>query len=236
MQDSNSIEPDLNVSSKQEGLLVLSVHQEALFGELSDKQTEMGTIYRGALRVLSDAGNADSYSLAAHNLRELMDKLPAHIGVDITDWRIHLSHKLDPLSEAWATASKSSPARKASKNWSGKIDQHLRKFLSQTDEFFEWLLEHRPRRRAVVGRALLELEPADIQPPKTVQEIGISEWMDYYNYFVSVAHHRDFSKDEYESILFGLEHYLLDRLRPRVFEGFQEIQELIDKGELSDNT
>ena len=49
--------------------------QGALAEELKKKAPQLEIIYLGALKVLADQGNPDRLALAAHNFRELFEKV-----------------------------------------------------------------------------------------------------------------------------------------------------------------
>ena len=59
-------------------LLQLSAQQRALYEALAEQDKRLAGIYLGSLLVLSQLENPDSLALAAHSLRELMEKLPKY--------------------------------------------------------------------------------------------------------------------------------------------------------------
>ena len=54
---------------------VLADQQVRLLRALQSKDDSLAAMYLGALRVLSDCDNQDRFSLAAHGIRELMEKI-----------------------------------------------------------------------------------------------------------------------------------------------------------------
>ncbi|MFQ5922328.1 MAG: hypothetical protein ACE5M4_05745 [Anaerolineales bacterium] len=229
-----SADPGVDPRGTISEVLEVAPHQEALMNELFDRRTDLGNIYLGALFVLSNASNHDRHALAAHNLRELMDRLMAHIGVDTRAWTDQMAGRLEPLVTAWTQASENSSAHTGPDDWSGAIDNHLRKFLHKAEKFFAWLNENRIARRVSVRQTLENLDPGRKQVPEAIRAPGIKAWMKYHKYFVGVAHHHGFAPSEFDSNLHDLEHYLLNRLRPRTFQEFEEIRKLIEQGEASD--
>lgn len=216
--------------------LDLVAHQQALMEELYRRGSLLGVMYQGALSVLADGENPDRLTLAAHNLRELMNRIPDYLGVETKDLKVRMGDKVTPLAAAWEQTCNGSSARRGPKEWGGKIDGSLAKFLVDIEEFFEWLLEHRPKRRAVVGKTLRELDDASVPLPEPIQELRITEWQKYYRYFVAVAHHSSAMEDEFGAYLYSLEMYLLHQLRPKTFEDIEEIDVLIREGESHDRS
>jgi hypothetical protein len=56
--------------------LQLTPTQQGLFEALVDRRGTLGEWYRAAVAVINDGGLPDRLALAAHALRELMEKLP----------------------------------------------------------------------------------------------------------------------------------------------------------------
>lgn len=187
--------------------LDLEVHQRALMDDLYKRESSLGAMYHGALSVLADKENPDRLALAAHNIRELLNRLPDHMGVESKDRRIRLSDKVASLAAAWERTCNASSARNGPNHWAGLIDQVLAKFLVEIEEFFNWRAVHIPRRRAVVGKTLGEFDEGSVPLPKPIQDLRISEWENYHNFFVSVAHHSTTSEDDFASNLYWLERY-----------------------------
>jgi hypothetical protein len=56
--------------------LILPEQQLALYKALLRKHDVLAQMYYGAIKVLTDIDNPERYALAAHDMRELMEKLP----------------------------------------------------------------------------------------------------------------------------------------------------------------
>lgn len=220
--------------AERDSLFEFSPFQQELMDELYRRETAMGIMYHGALRVLNDGENPDRFSLAAHSIREMLSRLPDHIGVESKDRRVRLSDRVSSLEQSWSHACDGSSSRDGPRNWNGVIDKPLHSFLTAMEDFVEWRAENIPRRRAVVGRTLRELDEAPVPLSGTLQELRISEWEMYHDFFVSVAHHGSVTEEDFSSHLYWFEGYLLDQLRPRTFEEIREIEEVIKEGEARD--
>ena len=60
---------------------ILAGQQQALLTALIEKDPHLGVMYLGGLHVLRQEGNPDREALAAHAIRELMEKLPQFVDV-----------------------------------------------------------------------------------------------------------------------------------------------------------
>jgi hypothetical protein len=63
----------------------LSGPQRRFYEALADQDGDLAAMYEGAIQVKEIAYIADRFSMAAHNLRELLEKLPIYIGVGTND-------------------------------------------------------------------------------------------------------------------------------------------------------
>ena len=59
----------------------LSGPQLRFYEALADQDGDLAAMYEGAIQVMETAYIADRFSMAAHNLRELLEKLPIYIDV-----------------------------------------------------------------------------------------------------------------------------------------------------------
>jgi hypothetical protein len=185
-------------------------------------------MYMGCLAVLRDEANPDALHLAAHAARELMRYVPQVLDLP---WKAHnegLGKKVEALYGQWLSAIKKSKCRQGSV-WDGPLDASLKKLLSTLDELFQWKETHMPRRRVEAMKVLTMLE-ASLELPQHLQEANADAWEALAGYFNGLAHHGSTaSRPDFERRLFELEEFLLSRLRPRTFEDFGEIDELLGK-------
>jgi hypothetical protein len=188
-------------------------------------------MYFGALVALSHTENPDHLAQSAHSIRELMEKIPAFLDVQTRAHQESLSSKVRELEDSWQTAIQRS-ASYDDGNWNGEIDQPLSQLLEKLQQFFNWLGEHRPRRRAEVAATLHRLDGSDHTLPKPLEELEVERWMRIRDFFQAVSHHRkQATRDEFEGWLDALEMFLLDRLEPRTFADFDTIDEIIEEGQ-----
>ncbi len=211
--------------------VVLSGPQLALHRALTEKDEMLGNIYAGALTVLGSGGNPDKLGLAAHGVRELMEKLPAYVDVQTKARFESLKVKAIELEAQWDKTLRNSSSFDGS-TWAGDIDGSLRKFLDRLRLFFEWFTQHNPRRLEEMTKALRGLDPAGNMLPEPLERLTVSAWDEMRDFFVAVAHHRkQTSQDEFETWMRAFEGFLLERLVPRTFEDFDMIDAIVAEGE-----
>lgn len=141
--------PKGEVSSR----LALSGQQRALLRSLAQKSNELSKIYLGGIQVLHDRTNPDAFSLAAHAIRELIEKIPEHLDVPVKAQKETAKGKIREIEEFWQRATANSRCHNDGL-WNGKIDGPLRKLLTKVDSFFDWFRNHYPRRCARLGSNL----------------------------------------------------------------------------------
>lgn len=214
-----------------QGVGKLSGQRLALFNSFDERDAALSKMYLGGIKVLEDSTNPDRFAQCAHSMRELMEKLPELLDVPTQAQKESLKTKVRELEDAyWSTQKKTNCF--SSNVWDGSIDGHLRKFLSRIGNFFEWFKSHHPRRRDELHAVLTRLDGGRHTLPKPLASLNVDAWDQKRDYFQSVAHHRRRveDEDEFRQRLDALERFLLDRLKPRTFEDFTEIDALLDEG------
>lgn len=214
----------------------LSDNQKSLLDALAEQNDNLRTMYYGALVVLKDADNPERLVLAAHGIRELMEKIPMYVNVSIDEptnagnTQYNLKQQVNELRDMW----NSSVANNASFDegrWIGEIDGDLQRFLDKCQIFFEKYQEERPTRLQEMATALHLLDKSGYLLPEPLQEKNIRNLKGLRDFFQAVSHHRNpCSEDEFYYQLEKFEGFLLDRLVPRIFADFDEIDEIIREG------
>jgi hypothetical protein len=77
--------------------------QVQLLEELGSLATELGKVYLGALRVLSDESNPARVYFVAHAVREVANQLPKYLDIPIAK-RVEYVNLLDDLAPRWEEA------------------------------------------------------------------------------------------------------------------------------------
>jgi hypothetical protein len=219
------IRPDSEETAREP----LGKRQRELVSALNEKDSRLADMYLGVLWVRSHPSNPDGVAHAAHGMRELMEKLPIYLNFPLRQSNVSLTEKVNELESAWSKGCDSSCLKTG---WSGNIDAPLRKFLDSVASFFDWYVVSRPKRKERTAKVLRSLDLAGVALPEAVERIQIDEWHDMHGYFQGVAHHNNGAPTrEFENYLQGFEVFILDRLRPKIFDDQAKLQNLIEEAE-----
>src|SRR6202035_1428238 len=125
---------------------------------------------------------------AAHEMRELMEKIAEIVDVEIRALNERMGPKVTELEAAFDSMlgkSKLKPPK-----WDGKVDQPVQRCLEKLREFVEWKKNHQPRRRDEVTSVLRALDGPNRILPGDMEKIHVQSWMDAKKFFDDVAHHQ----------------------------------------------
>jgi len=209
----------------------LSGQQRTLMRALDERDPGLSAIYLGAIMVLVDTSNPDRLPQCAHSVRELMEKLPERLDVPTQAQKESLKVKVREIEDAYVGAQQKTSCFSSVDGWSGTIDVPLKKLLSKIGGFFDWFSTHHPRRRDELHGVLTRLDGSGRELPKPLASLNVDAWDKKRDYFQSVAHHRlNTDEQEFRRWMDALERFLLDRLAPRTFDDFAEIDTIIGEG------
>ncbi len=199
--------------------------QRDVSASLAEQDALYAQIYIGALTAAACAGNPDQLALAAHGLRELMEKYPRRGGEDTIPPSERLGPRTDALGELWRGTREVSHA--LGDAWSGTIDPALAAFLGAVDAHLQWASTRQPKDIAMRAKieALGDVSPAQV-------ERAIRTWRRLEDYFTDVSHHKRTTKERFAQQQEALERFLLRLHRPerRTFELLRAIDGLIAEG------
>ena len=201
---------------------------------LLKKEERLARMYHGAMVVLDDLNNPDRLALAAHDLRELMEKIPRVLDVPLATQRQGgLKEKCLELMDRWRRAEKNSKCN-GDDGWQGDIDGHLHKFLIKLAEFFSWFEKDYPTRNEEARQALRALDGAPYPLPAELERPRVSQWREIEIYFTQISHHKSpESEEEFVTNVDDLERILLNRMQPSTFDDFDTLDKIIERGEQS---
>ncbi|HUU95597.1 MAG TPA: hypothetical protein VM487_07645 [Phycisphaerae bacterium] len=207
----------------------LTAQQRAVVGEVTRLDAQLANMYLGAIRILHDERNPDRFALAAHGLRELIEKIGERLGAP-TAGGPSLTEKVRQLREKWR--SKSIPTVYDKQAPLPTSNRSLRDFLNSCEGFFGWFDESIPTRRERLGTFFAATDPAGRRLVRPIEELLVNQWLDVRDQLVAVAHHRkNPTRTEFRKLLETLESLLVERLRPKVFEQQDELDQIIAEGE-----
>lgn len=206
-------------------LMGLRGFQNELYQALVERRQDCGTYYLSALTALNDTSLPDRMALAAHALRELMEKLPIETFDSVTD----LNQRVNGLRPFWEEARKECQATENAP-WVGEIGEALRSFLETVQQFFDVRDRVASSRQEQRVRFLRELEGTRVPLPEDIHRENAIFWGKLSAYFTQVSHHRHRPPEsDFRNRLSDLEAFLAARMMPKATADLAEIDALLDQ-------
>jgi hypothetical protein len=205
----------------------LSPEQQMLVVALTDKGADLAEIYVGACVALGDARNPQRVFLAAYCCRELMDHMPRYLDVPSLPREPPGLKQLitDMLLPAWnelEAAVDDNAVRRATD-----------RFIGRFRKFFERVQAALHTRRERNELTLQGIDPSRGRLPQVLLNLRIRDWAEFGDYFNAVLHHNkpECTVAEFRDRMAAFEHFLLSYLRPKAFEDYAMIDQIIAEGE-----
>jgi hypothetical protein len=228
-------EPGLLSTIAESPPFLLPPEKLALHRALAEREPKLGQIYEGALRALADSANPDCVSLAAHGFRELMEKFARLVAVPLRAPGENLTSKVRALKMPYGRMKKRCDGHSTVVDGNGELIKEMVKFMVAMEALFSWIDEVMPTRKTAALKLLQRLEPSVRQLPSPLQELNAQFWEKIHNFFELTCHHTmEPSRDETESWVTALEHFLLDRLMPRTTRDFARIDAILFEAKHND--
>jgi len=208
-----------------------TTEQEALVACLARKHAKLAKIYSGGLAVFFDERNPLRFELAAHAMRELIEKISWLINGEAVASGDGMKNRLDQVRRAYQMLTQGQGFDEKSP-LSGSEDQ-VRAVILELSRYFEWEADNRPQARKRTARMLSALSGPGQPLPVDISDNEVTRWMEAYGYFNMVAHNRhDFvDRDEFVARMTFIERVLLRRLQPPAVPELDELDALIKEGE-----
>lgn len=211
--------------------VALTGRQLALFNALSAKNARLGSMYLGALRVFADESNPDRLALAAHGLRELMEKMGPALGVSGAMRGVGMTQKVQALRKVWVASCEASVSF-SDGQWGGEvIDDPLRDYLGTSDDLFRSMPEEARSRRSAAEEVLRHMDPLQGEMPEPIAAERVREWMDTWKFFERVCHHGEATEGQFDTRLDAFETLLQGYLVPETFGVHDDLDAIIEEGE-----
>jgi len=206
----------------------LSPEQQMLVVALTDKSADLAEIYVGACLALGDARNPQRIFIAAYCCRELMDHMPSYLDVPSFPREPPGLKQLinDMLLPAW-------------KELEAAVDDNTirtatHRFIGRSRKFFTRVQAALHTRRERNELTLQGIDPSRGRLPPVLQDLRVQDWAEFGDYFNAVLHHNkpECTVAEFRDRMAAFEHFLLSYLRPKAFEDYAVIDQIIAEGEL----
>jgi hypothetical protein len=208
----------------------LTNEQSTLLTVLHGRSERIAQMYLGAIIAVNDVQDPERWCKAAHQIRELMMNMAQVADVEIRALKESLGQKVADLEEDFHSmvgASKLKPPK-----WDGPVDPPLQRWLNKSADFFDWTKNHHPRRRAEFRQVLRALDGPNRLLPSEIEEENLDSWINNKSYFDKLAHHRaDAIEKEFLERMAYVEGVLQNKLNPKTFANFDEVDAIIEEGE-----
>ena len=201
----------------------LSGSQLTLYQHLAGMDQDLADKYSGAVLVLSYS-HVERIPQAAYSMRELMDRLPAHVGVPLSK-PADLGSQVQGLRDQW------NRVKGDADDGVGDITRRLRRFLSSLGAFFEGFQHRSPRVQERTARLMRALDPARQSLAGPLEQDLVKRWMDLFDDFNSILHGRVVRAGIVESLIGEVEDVLLNFLSPSAVEHRELLEALVQEGE-----
>jgi hypothetical protein len=205
--------------------------QQVLLEALRERDARLATIYEAVIDVMTAEDLPDQLSLAAHAMRELMERLPLAFDVPIHQ-KSSVINLIREVERDLLRAQEISSCR-TSDGWKGPIDAPLAKLLATVEKLAEDRQQDWPSRSEVAVALMHQLEPALGRRSPAMVKPEAAAWANIRRYFEQVSHHHhvfesfETSSNDLEERIRTVEGLLLNKLRPPTAEDFREIDQLM---------
>jgi hypothetical protein len=113
----------------------LTNEQSTLFRVLLGRSERIARMYVGAIIALNDELDPERFCKAAHQMRELMEKISEIADVEIRALNERMGEKVAELETEFKAMVEHSKLK--GPEWDGPVDPPIRRCLNKTQEFFE---------------------------------------------------------------------------------------------------
>lgn len=212
----------------------VSRHQRRLHMALNEYDESLADMYRGGIQVLHDETNPDRFAQAAHSFRELMEKAPRFIAVPEKTKQKRSGYNLKAavieVRRLWTSTKERTENCSADGSWNGQIDENLRRFLVNLEQFFVDAEAQRPGASDEFVQMHRRLDPSGVPLSERFEREIAAQWKQINGFFQSVSHHgSETSNGELQDYIDRLEDVLGSLLIPQTFEDYSALDQLIDE-------
>jgi hypothetical protein len=207
-----------------------TTEQEALVASLARRSEKLARIYSGGLSVFYQEGNPGRFELAAHAMRELIEKSPILTGRQPTPQGDTMKNRIQAVKQAYLTMkaqgfNETSPLDVA--------EGAVRRVLGELDKFFEWMEDNRPQTAKRTAEVLSELSGPGQALPVDISANEVARWMAADEYFKKVAHNGQdhVNENEFMVHMTFIENILLQRLQPPAVADLDVLDALVREAE-----
>src|ERR1035437_1072355 len=207
-----------------------TTEQTELVASLTRKKQQLAGIYEAGLHVFYQKENAGRLPLAAHSMRERIEKWPTLTGREPRVQGDSMKSRIHPVRQAHDALKEKGFTDTSPLEAMGKA---VRQVLTRLSTFFDWMDDNRPRLEKETAEMLSDLSGPGIPVPMDISDATVAGWMAADGYFKRVAHHGEehVNEDEFVGHMTFVEKVLLQRLQPRAIADLDAIDALVAEAE-----
>lgn len=208
-----------------------TTEQEALVACLVRRSEKLARIYSSGLSVFYQKENPGRLELAAHAMRELMDKSSILTGREAAPQGDGMKTRIRPVKEAYLILRKAQGFNETFPL--DAVEGAVRRVLDTLDKFFEWVEANRPEAKKRTAQMLSELSGPGQALPVDIADDEVARWMVADGYFKKVAHNGQDHVNENAFIahMTFVESVLLQRLQPQAIADLDVLDALVREAE-----
>jgi len=173
--------------------------QMEILEELSKLAPELGALYMGALRIISDDANPARVYFMAHAVREIGNNLPKYLDIPLPKKRVEYVNRLDQLAPRWkaATQSQGNIVGPVAGGSSPQAHDSLPQLIPipgdlflALDSLFDEHIASRMTRREAAKLMMASMDSSAHSAPESYLVPIVQQWIELVNWFVGSAHVR----------------------------------------------
>lgn len=209
--------------------LVLEGAQLRVFRALQNERAELARWYQEGCELASETGRAEHLVLAAHEIREIIEKLVYDAVAPYQVMRQQLGEAVGVLKQRWPE----NLLTRSDGDWPFKELDQLRPFLKEAQHLFA-PDGARPFKERELATFLDVRDPIPATGDAEAEKIRerLRAWKRVRDYFVGVCHHRiPTTAEEFERHLSEFGSLVLPLLGPQIFPEQAEVDRLLREAE-----
>jgi len=213
---------------------VVSERQKRIINWLREVEPELGELYEGALEMIKNRSFPGRDRLICHAVREIRNRLPNAVAGKYAVERLNYPEEVTPIAKAWKKAGLESVYKKKSDETGIEPGQYVpREVLVLVNRLIRRHGEVKDRKEANARRLLIALEPENEQLRWSLAPV-VDKWIEETEWFVDRVHvGKAVNEDELVAHSEAFE-VVLGTFAQHFYEGFEEIEQLVEKANASD--
>jgi len=221
------------VRSEVSDIKIMNERQRRIFDWLQQVGPDLAELYEGAVKMTEDASFPGRGWFICHAVREIRNRLPNSVAGKHSIRHLSYPEEVTLIVKAWERAGLEGVYEKKKAKASNEPRQFVtREVLAVIDGLMRRHKEVKNRKEENARRLLIALEPENEQMKSSLNPV-VEKWIDETEWFVERVHVGK-ATDEDELIAhFETFEIVLGTFAGYFYEGFEEIEQLVEKANKS---